>query len=121
MSSAGRMRDRYRFDQRGEDANGDRLGPWEAGFTVWAETIWLKGSEAVTAQRLEGKQPVALVIRDSTQARTITQAFRAVDARTLVDGAVVPGTTRVFNVTGVSPSKQRGFIDVLAVSGGASG
>ena len=111
MSSAGKMRDRYRFDQRGEDANGDRLGPWEEGFTVWAETIWLKGTEAVMAQRLGGKRPVALVIRDSTQARTITEAFRAVDART---GAV-------FNITSASPSRKRGFIDVLAVSGGAAG
>lgn len=113
MSSAGKMRDRYRFDQRGLDANGDRLGPWDSdnGITVWAETKWLKGTEAVMAQRLEGRQPVALVIRDSTTARTITTAFRAVDVRT---GAV-------FNIVGVSPSNTRGFIDVLAVSGGASG
>ena len=113
MSSAGKMRDRYRFEQRGLDANGDRLGAWDTagGITVWTETMWLKGTESVMAQRLEGHQPVALVIRDSTQARTITTGFRAVDTRT---GAI-------FNVTGASPSKTRGFIDVLAVSGGAAG
>lgn len=113
MPSAGMMRDRYRFDQRGIDANGDPLGDWDvaSGITVSAQTIWLKGAESVMAQRLEGKQPVALVIRDSTQARTITAAFRAVDVRT---GAA-------FNVSGVSPSKDLGFIDVLAVSGVAAG
>jgi len=114
MSSAGKMRDRYRFEQRAEDANDDRLGPWNGdddAFTVWAETKWLKGTEAVMAQRLEGRQPVALVIRDSTQARTITTAFRAVDARS---GAI-------FNIAGVSRSTTPGFIDVLAVSGGAAG
>lgn len=113
MSSAARMRDRYRFEQRGLDANGDRLGAWdtENGITVSAETIWLKGSESVMASRLEGKQPVALVIRDSTQARTINEAWRAVDVR----------TSEVFNISGTSPSRVRGFIDVLAVSGGATG
>lgn len=124
MSTAGKMRDRYRFEQRGLDANGDRLGAWDAagGITVAAETIWLRGMESVMAARLEGKQPVALVIRDSAAARTITTGFRAVDVRTLVAGAVVAGTTRIFNITGASPSSRtRGFIDVLAVSGGAAG
>lgn len=121
MSGAGKMRDRYRFDQRGADANGDLLGDWVEGFTVAAETTWIRGGESVLSQRLEGHQPVALEIRNSTQARTITSAFRAVDVRTLVDGAVVVGTTRVLNITAVSPSKNRGFIDVLATAGGAPG
>lgn len=111
MSSVGKMRDRIRFDQRGLDANQVRLGPWEDGFTVWAETTWLRGGEGVVAQRLEGKQPVAFSIRDSAQARTITTGFRAVDSR----------TQRIFDVTAASPSRKRGFIDVLAVSGGAAG
>lgn len=111
MASAGKMRDRIRFDQRGLDANQVRLGPWEEGFTVWAETTWLRGGEDVMAQRLEGKQPVAFSIRDSTQARTITAGHRAVDTR----------TERTFNVTAASPSRTPGFIDVLAVSGGAAG
>ena len=111
MSSAGKMRDRIRFDQRALDANQVRLGPWEEGFTVWAETTWLRGGEGVVAQRLEGKQPVAFSIRDSAQARTITTGCRAVDSR----------TQQAFDVTAVSPSREPGFIDVLAVSGGAAG
>lgn len=111
MSSAGKMRDRIRFDQRALDANQVRQGPWEEGFTVWAETTWLRGGEGVVAQRLEGKQPVAFSIRDSAQARTITTGFRAVDSR----------TQQVFDVTAASPSREPGFIDVLAVSGGAAG
>jgi head-tail adaptor len=105
------MRDRIRFDQRALDANQVRQGPWEEGFTVWAETTWLRGGEGVVAQRLEGKQPVAFSIRDSAQARTITTGFRAVDSR----------TQQVFDVTAASPSREPGFIDVLAVSGGAAG
>lgn len=111
MTTAGGMRDRIRFDQRGLDANQVRQGPWEEGFTVWAETTWLRGGESVVAQRLEGRQPVVLAIRDSAQARTITTGFRAVDVR----------TERTFDVTAAAPSRTRGFIDVLAVSGGADG
>lgn len=111
MSGAGALRDRYRFDQRGLDANGDRLGDWVNGFAVSAETTWLRGSEAVISARLEGSQPVALLIRDSTQSRTITTAFRAVNTR----------TGQTFNITAASPSKDRGFIDVLCVAGTATG
>lgn len=111
MAAAGKMRDRYRFDTRGDDANGDPLGDWVPGFTVAAETTWIRGGEAVLSQRLEGRQPVALEIRDSTQARAITAGFRAVDARTGL----------VLNITAVSPSKNRGFLDVLATAGGAPG
>lgn len=112
MPGAGDLRDRYRFDQRGLDANSDPLGEFVPGFTVAAQTTWLRGTEAVMSQRLEGKQPVILTIRDSTQARTITSAFRAVNAR---------DATKIFNISAVSPAKEPGFLDVLAVAGGAAG
>lgn len=111
MARGRRLRERIRFDQRALDANRVRGGAWEPGFTVWAETTWLRGGEGVVAQRLEGRQPVAFTVRDSLQARTIGAGFRAVDER----------TERTFNVTAASPSKTRGFIDVLAVDGGADG
>jgi hypothetical protein len=113
MPGAGDLRDKYRFDQRGLDANGDRLGAWDTdnGITVSAETVWLRGSESVIGMRLEGQQPVALTIRDSTQARTITTAFRAVNTR----------SGQVFNITSASPSNRLGFIDVLCVAGTAAG
>lgn len=112
MPGAGDLRDRYRFDQRSPDANGDRLGEFEPGFAVAARTTWLRGTEAVMGQRLEGKQPVVITIRDSQQTRAITNAFRAVNAR---------DATKVFNITSVAPAKERGFIDILATTGGAAG
>lgn len=111
MPGAGALRDRIRFDHRGTDANGDPIGAWVEGFTVWAQLLWLRGSETAIAQRLEGRQPVAIVVRTSSQARTITQAFRAVNVRTGAE----------FNITSVSPAKEPGFIDILAVAGGAPG
>lgn len=111
MIGAGDLRDRYRFDDRAADANGDKLGDWIEGFSVAAQTTWLRGGESVVSSRLEGTQPVALTIRDSAQARTITPGFRAVNSR----------TGQPFNITAVSPAKQRGFIDVLCVAGTAEG
>lgn len=116
MPGAGELRNRVRFDSRSIDANGDPLGPWAEGFTVWAQAKWLRGSETAISQRLEGKQPVALVIRSSPQARTITTAFRAV----AISGRdVVAGTQ--FNITAVSPATEAGFLDVLAAAGGSVG
>ncbi|RZJ44955.1 MAG: head-tail adaptor protein [Brevundimonas sp.] len=116
MPGAGELRNRVRFDQRGEDDNGDPLGDWEPGKTVWTQVKWLRGSEAAVSQRLEGKQPVALVIRTSAAARLIGPGFRAV----AISGRdVVAGTE--FNITAVSPAKEAGFIDILAVAGQAAG
>lgn len=111
MPDAGALTNRVRFDTRGADANGDPLGPWAEGPTVWAQLIWLRGSEAVLQQRLEGQQPVAIVVRESSQTRALTPASRA----------VLTATGEVLNITAVSPSKQPGFLDVLAVRGGAAG
>jgi head-tail adaptor len=112
MPGAGDLKDRITFQARANDANGDPLGVWTNQFTVWAQAIWLRGSEVAVQQRLEGKQPVALVVRASSQTRQIDTSWRAVNAR---------NTDEKFNITAVSPSKTAGFIDVLAVKGGASG
>jgi len=111
MSSAGKLTNRVRFDQRAADANGHRTGAWEQGFTVWAEATWLRGGEGVVAQRLEGKQPVVWTIRVSQQARGITTGHRAVDTR----------SGQIFNISAITPSRTPGFLDVLSVSGGAAG
>lgn len=112
MPGAGALDQRITFQARGEDDNGDPLGPWEDRFTVWAQLVWLRGSEAALQQRLEGKQPVAVVVRASSQTRGITTAWRAVNAR---------NADQKFNITAVSPAKERGFVDVLATMGGATG
>lgn len=110
MPGAGDLRERIVFSERGIDTNGDAgLGPWEPRFTVSAQMIYLRGGEPVMAQRLQGVQPVAFAIRDSSQARKITTAWRATHVRTGQD----------FNITSVAPSsKDRGFIDILAQADG---
>jgi head-tail adaptor len=107
---------RVRFDQRGLDANGDALGDFEPGFTVWAKVDWLRGSESAVSNRLQGLQPVTITIRDSAQARTITNAFRAV----AVSGRQIRAGQE-FNLTAVAPAQEIGFINIMATAGGAVG
>lgn len=108
---AGDLKDRVRFDSRSPDSNGDPLGPFSSGFTVWAKVDYLRGSEIAVAQRLEGRQPVSVTVRDSTQARTINSGMQMVNVRT--------GET--YNVTAASPAREAGYRNILAVSGGAPG
>ena len=112
MPGAGALDQRITFEARTEDANGDPLGPWAPQFTAWAQLVWLRGSEAALQQRLEGRQPVAIVVRSSSSTRAINTAWRAVNAR---------DPDQRFNITAVSPAKEQGFIDVLATMGGATG
>jgi hypothetical protein len=112
MTSARDLREMVDFEARREDENGDRLGPFEPIFETWAKLIWLRGSETAVQERLEGRQPVAIVVRSNAQTRRITPAWRAVLTN---DG------DQVLNITSVSPAKDRGFIDILATTGGATG
>lgn len=112
MPGAGDLNQRWRFQPRGEDANGDRTGGWEEGFTVWAQVVWLRGTEAVMQDRLSGMQPVIITVRASLATRGITPGFRAVDAR---------NAKNVANVTAVAPAREAGFIDILATVGVAQG
>lgn len=110
-TGAGDLKDRVRFDSRALDANGDPIGAFVPGFTVWAKIDYLRGSEVAIQQRLEKRQPVSVTVRDSTQARTINPAMQMVNTR----------TGEAFNVTSSVPAKDAGFRNILAVSGGATG
>lgn len=105
MPGAGRLRDRITFQQRGLDANGDPLGPWADVVTVSVELIWLRGGEAVMDQRLAGRQPVVITVRDFAETRLIDNSWRAVNERK---------PAQVFDIKSASPAKELGFIDVLA-------
>lgn len=116
MTSAGELDSRVRFDARALDANGDALGDFVPGFRVWAKVDYLRGTESAQSNRLQGLQLIVIVIRDSAQARTITNAFRAV----IVSGrGVFPG--QEMNLTAVAPDRTPGFLNIMATAGGATG
>lgn len=105
MPGAGQLKDRISFSQRAPDANGVRLGEWGAPLTVWAQLTWLRGGEGVLDQRLAGRQPVVITIREFAAVRSIDNSWRAVNARNL---------TQVFDIKSAAPSREAGFIDILA-------
>lgn len=112
MTSARDLRNLVSFESRREDENGDPLGPFEPAFETWAKLIWLRGSETAVQERLEGRQPVAIVVRANAMTRRITPAWRAV---------LIRDADQALNITSASPAKEQGFIDILATTGGATG
>lgn len=111
MTGAGQLRERVLFQQRGLDANNDRLGDWEDVTMVWARIMRLKGSEPVLQQRLEGVQPVVITVRWSPVTDQVTTGWRAVDER----------TGQQFNIRSKTPDEKRAFIDLLADDNGLGG
>lgn len=112
MAGAGDRNERWTFERRDIDANGDARGPWTDGRTVWTGVTWLRGTEAVMQDRLTGVQPVVLNVRETSQTKTIKPGWRAIDSR---------HPSRVANITGISPGRERGTLDILATVGVAHG
>jgi len=104
--TTGQMRERVVFQQRGLDANGDRLGDWDAagGLNVWGRVQPLKGGESVMQQRLQGSTPVEVTIRRSTASAAIDNAWRML-------WRDVP-----FNIKDVGADEKRAYIVMLATA-----
>lgn len=105
MPSAGALKERLNFQERALDGRGDPLGDWEDRFSVRAQILYLRGSEGVMAQRLQGVQPVIITVRSSAVMRSVTSAWRALNAR---------DREQVFEIKSAASSSARGFIDILA-------
>lgn len=112
---SGRLRDRIQFEARAEidDGAGNPVsGDWISRHDCRAHILFLRGSEAVAAARLEGRQPVSIRIRLCRAAREIGPHWRALDPRT---GAI-------YNVTSAGDMSGNGlFLDILAEQGPAEG
>lgn len=115
MPGAGDLEYLVTFQSRDLDANGDRLGEFADRVTTWAAIDWQRGSETAVTNRLQGLQPATLTVWDCTETGPITAAYRAV----IVDGPGMVGTQ--FNITARAPARDRGFVNLMAVAGGATG
>lgn len=102
MTPAGQRRERVTFQQRGADANGDRLGPWEDGFVRSARVVARTRGETALQQRLQGLQPVEVTILRDSASRAVTPAWRM-----LWNGAP-------YNIQAVAPTEDRRELVVLA-------
>lgn len=117
VRTAGALRERVHFQSRSmaDDGFGQVLpaGEFETRFTVWASYLALRGSEAVQASRLQGKQPFIISVRRSSQTLQANEAWQLVDAR---------DASKVFAITAppTDPDGKRAWLDFLVVLGGLS-
>lgn len=89
------------------DGQGGTIDGWQERFKCRAKYLYLRGSEAVQAARLEGRQPVVITVRLSGQARQVTTDWRVRDVR---EGSV-------FNIRAIERTPDRKWLEILAEGG----
>lgn len=112
----GALRHKMAFQKRGDGNDGfgnsvPGTGPFETEFSTWAALRPLRGSEAVMADRLSGRQPYVLTVRYSTHTAGVTPAWRIVDAN-----------NRVYAITSplADPDGKRQWLEGIVTEGVAS-
>ncbi|KKB81020.1 phage head-tail adapter protein [Devosia soli] len=86
-------------------------GAFVTKFTISAGLKPRTGGEGVDAARLGGTQPFVVTVRNTSQTRQITTAWRLVDAR---------NENRIFAITSppADPDGKNQWLEFLAVEGG---
>lgn len=106
---ADRLHEHIAFDKPVEqsDGQGGTVNGWQEQFQCRAHYRFLRGGESVQAARLEGRQPLVITVRSSSETRQVETQWRIRDVRT--------GT--VFQVKAINPTEDRRFLEILAESG----
>lgn len=106
-NGAGPLRDRVVFDQpvRRDDGHGGGDVTFEERFRRWANVTFLRGSEAVIAARLEGRQPIVVRVRAMGDVMAVDHTWR------------IRHGGKAYGVTSTALSDNRDFIDFMAQSG----
>jgi head-tail adaptor len=107
------MRDRLRFESRAvaDDGYGNPVaGDWTHRFTRSADVRPARGGEEVLAAKLQGVQPVRIIVYSDSETRTVTPEWRAVDSRSGL----------VYAIRAVADEERRGqFLTLDAIAGAA--
>lgn len=109
-AGAGALSERITFSKRidADDGYGNVESDWVDQFTEPARLQPKLGSEPVLAARLTGVQPFLLTVRSSARMRSVSPAWRAVNARS---GAV-------YNIrTVANPDERHAWIEMLVQEG----
>ena len=113
--SAAGLRERMHFQFRpsqddgwGNDQPGQ--GAFTTQFTRWAALRPRVGGEAVTAARLDGRQPYVVTVRHDTEMQSVTTAWRLVDKN---------NPDRILNIVSppADPDGNRQWLEFLAEEG----
>ena len=102
----GQLRDRITLQRRADDENGDPLGGWSSAFWRMVKLLNLRGGEGVLQQRLQGSQPVLLVVRADPETRMIDNSFRAINHR----------TRQIYDLSAASETQDRTWVEILGVA-----
>lgn len=75
-----RLMEFAKFEERTsvDDGFGNKVGAWADRFDDRVGVLYLRGSEAVLAARLEGRQPIVVTVRDSEAIRAVTPEWRVI-------------------------------------------
>lgn len=109
---AGQLKEKVAFDERAisSDGYGNEQGDFAEVLQCRAGFTYLRGSEAVIASRLEGKQPIVVRVRANSETEQIDHDWRMRDLK----------TGKQYAVQSVAPTEDRMFLDVLVTSGVAA-
>lgn len=101
------------FDKRttADATYGAAQGDFVEQFRTVAEQVWLRGSEPVIAQRLQGLSPSTFRVRAETRTRAVDSSWRIRDTR----------TGKTFNILSIIPDDRDYYIDMLCQAGGTDG
>jgi SPP1 family predicted phage head-tail adaptor len=109
QTGAGLLAESVAFDKRTDevDDSGNYVGAWVEQFATRAQFIWLRGGEAVNAERLQSRQPLIVRIRKSAAALLVDADYRIRNMR----------TGHEYQIRTVTPDVSRGMVDIMAEAG----
>jgi len=109
------LRDSVAFDKRTPDIVGDAgitPGDWVEQFKERAAVTWLRGSEPVIAQRLQGVNPVVVRVRSSARTRLIDSSWRV---------RLKGRNNLALSIVSLMPDQRDFYIEITCQAGVSSG
>ena len=122
MTSAGALYEKVAFDRRSDQTNdyGQPLSGFSEAFTRRAAFKQLRGSETALGARIEGRQPIEIVVRRDSDTEQIATNWRVRDLRRgeWANSGETDWDGMIYSITAVQWSNDRRWIQVTAVTGG---
>jgi hypothetical protein len=122
--SAGQLYHRVAFDERQliSDGEGNVEGEFAQVFECRAGYTFLRGGEAVIAARLEGRQPIVVRVRSSSETRLIRPNWRMRDLNdgSWQDSGETVWSGPIYAVRSIAATPDRMWLDVMVEAGVAA-
>jgi SPP1 family predicted phage head-tail adaptor len=112
--ATGELQHRLQFESPApeNDEYGNTVEGWLPEFIRWARIMPTRGGETVMAERLQGRQPVVVTVRQDFETRRIKADWRAIDARS--------GEVYAVRSPPADMEMRRAFFDFIAEIGVAA-